>query len=61
MASRVSDIDRKREKGIPYLSDLTTAERSNALRRVEENIAIIQMVQTSLNRRAGSYALRWNG
>jgi hypothetical protein len=55
-AWRVRDIDRKREKSFPFLSNLSSAERELALRRMHENLAITRLVQDSLARRASSYS-----
>jgi hypothetical protein len=54
-ATRVVDIDLKREQSLRYISQLSKAERANALRRINVNRAIVEWVCESLNRRAASY------
>lgn len=54
-AWRVRDIDRKREKSFPFLSNLSPVERDRALRRIHENFAIARLVQDLLARRASAY------
>jgi hypothetical protein len=57
VAGQVADADRKRGKGLAYLSNLTAEERSNAVRRIEENAAIVRWVQESLRERVASYGI----
>jgi hypothetical protein len=56
-AHHVADLDRKRAKSLGYVSKLTAEERSNAMRRMEENKAIVRWVRESLHERAASYHL----
>lgn len=55
IASRVADMDRKRQQSLAYVSDLDEEERSNALARVAENYLVIEWVHRSLNERAAGY------
>lgn len=54
-ASRVIDIDQKRQKSMAYVSDLTKKEHINALRRIRENAHVVAIVQQSLADRSASY------
>ena len=54
-ASRVIDIDQKRRRSLAYVSALSPDERKNALRRINENAAIVAWVRESLARRVASY------
>jgi hypothetical protein len=54
-AGTVLDVDHKRQKSLFYVASLTPAEHDNALRRVGENAAIVDMVRDSLARRIASY------
>jgi hypothetical protein len=54
-ASRVLDIDSKRRKSLFYVSSLSERERTNALRRVDENASIVVMVRRSLDERVAAY------
>jgi hypothetical protein len=54
-ATRVLDIDQKRQLSLNYVSELSRAERDDALRRIKVNAAIVAWVQESLDRRAASY------
>lgn len=54
-AGRVLDIDRKRRKSLAYVSSLAPGERKNALRRIQENAAIVGLVDARLSQRASSY------
>lgn len=54
-AGRVIDIDRKRRKSFAYVSSHPPGERKNALRRIEENAAVVGMVHVRLGLRASSY------
>ena len=56
-ARYVIDVDRKREKAIPYVSALTEEERHNTLQRISENRNIVLWVQGSLQERAVSYKI----
>jgi len=54
-ASRVLGIDRKRERSLSYVSSLSSSERRNAERRINENAAIVSMVRGKLDERVVSY------
>jgi hypothetical protein len=54
-AGRVIDIDQKRRKSLSYVSTRVAGERKNALRRIEENAAVVGMVHVRLSLRASSY------
>jgi hypothetical protein len=54
-AGRVIDIDQKRQKSLVYISALSKAERANALRRIRENIHVLDIVRISLANRVISY------
>lgn len=54
-ASRVLDIDSKRRKSLFYVVSLSPGERTNALRRIDENASIVAMVRRSLDQRIASY------
>jgi hypothetical protein len=53
-AGRVLDMDRKRQKSLAYVRP-SQGEYSNAMRRVEENKAVVGMVYTRLAQRIDSY------
>ena len=54
-AARVIDLDAKRRESLQYITDLPKSERDNALRRVRENAAIVNLVSTRLRQRVASY------
>lgn len=54
-AGTVLDLDHKRKKSLFYVANLSPAEHDNALRRVSENAAIVDMVRDSLAQRVASY------
>jgi uncharacterized protein YutD len=54
-AARVLDIDAKRRKSFAYIPEVSKYEVVNAKRRMNENAAIVAMVQRSLDRRVASY------
>ena len=54
-AGRVIDIDQRRQKSLVYISALSKAERANALRRIRENIHVLDIVRVSLANRVISY------
>ena len=56
-AARVLDIDQKRRKSLAYISDVSPMERSNALRRIQENASIVAMVRAKLAQRAAAYRI----
>jgi hypothetical protein len=53
----VSDMDRKREKSLGYISGLTDEELGNTVTRIRENDAIVRWVKESVNERVESYRL----
>lgn len=55
VASRVLDIDRKREKSIAYFADLSARERVNARRRMAENTLIVAWVRHLVRERIAAY------
>ena len=54
-ARYVLEMDRKREKALAYVSNLTAEERDNTFQRIAENRNIVRWVQESLSERAESY------
>ena len=56
-AVRVIELDRKRNASLTLVSELSPAERADAIARMEENTLIVQWVQQCLERRISSY--RW--
>lgn len=54
-AARVADMDAKRRKSLAFVSELSPAERANALRRNRENALILAWVRDTLGQRASSY------
>lgn len=54
-AGRVLDIDRKRRKSLAYVRSLNAGARANALRRIDENKAVVTVVRARLGERAASY------
>src|SRR5712692_1272229 len=56
-AVRVIELDKKRNASLKLVSELSPAERSDAVARMEENTLIVQWVQQCLERRVSSY--RW--
>ena len=44
-AGRVIDIDQKRQKSLAYVAVLSKAERANALRRIRENVHVVDVVR----------------
>jgi hypothetical protein len=56
-ARHVSDMDRKRERSLAYVTNLSPEERHNTLQRIEENKAIVKWTQASLHERVASYQL----
>lgn len=56
-ADRVIGLDRKRHASLKYISELSPAERGDAVARMEENALIVQWVRQCLQRRISSY--RW--
>lgn len=55
VANRVTDLDRKREQSLNFISDPTPFEAVNARRRVIENALIVAWVQRSLQERCAGY------
>jgi hypothetical protein len=60
MARRVMEADRKRQAVMQTLTDVSSAERFNALARVSENNLTIAWVEASLARRAAGYRFALN-
>jgi hypothetical protein len=56
-AARVIELDRKRNASLKMVSELSPAERADAIARMEENSLIVQWVQQCLEQRISSY--RW--
>jgi hypothetical protein len=56
-ASRVIELDRKRDASLKLVSELSPREHADAVARMEENSLIVQWVQQCLERRVSSY--RW--
>jgi hypothetical protein len=54
-ATRVLEIDRKRRQSMAFIHDLSPFERDHALRRINENAAIVPLVREMLARRLVSY------
>jgi hypothetical protein len=54
-ASRVVDLDAKRNKSLAFIPGLTAAERTNTLNRIKENDRVIAQVRVSLSRRVANY------
>jgi hypothetical protein len=55
VATRVGDMDRKRERSLAFVSELTADEEQNALARNRENALIVAWVCRSLNARVDSF------
>jgi hypothetical protein len=55
IAQRVADMDHKRDSVLALASTSSTAERSNARRRNQENVAIVMRVCRALGERMVSY------
>src|SRR5262245_47782430 len=55
VASRVAELDRKREQSLAYVANLTFDEAANAGVRVAENAIILAWVQKCLGVRAAAY------
>jgi hypothetical protein len=53
-AARVLDLDHKRRKSMAFIQ-LAPSERANALRRMDENAAVVSLVRWSLKQRVESY------
>jgi len=56
-AHYVIDMDKKRERGLAYVTGLTETERYNTHQRMAENRNIVAWVQGSLQERAASYKI----
>jgi hypothetical protein len=54
-ATRVFDLDRKRNASLAHISELSPRERADAVARMEENTLIVQWVQQCLEQRISSY------
>ncbi len=57
IARRVADLDKKREKSLAIVSNLTVEEKANTLNRIRENTCVTQWVHASLLERAASYRI----
>ncbi len=55
VAAIVTDMDNKRAKSMPFVTDLSEFERKNAVKRMTENQVAIGWVQYSLHRRVEAY------
>jgi hypothetical protein len=53
----VSDMDRKRERSLAYITDISREEMQNTVTRMRENAAITKWVKTSVNERIESYRI----
>lgn len=53
-ATRVLDMDQKRQKALDYVS-VSRTERANARLRMRENVAIVSLTRTKLTQREGCY------
>jgi hypothetical protein len=60
MARRVIDTDRKRQATMDVLTDISPAERLNALARIAENNLTIAWVEASLSQRGAGYRFALN-
>ena len=56
-ARYVTDMDRKREKALAYVSNLTQEEQVNTTQRIRENQIIVHWVQGALHERAAAYKM----
>jgi hypothetical protein len=54
-ATRVLDIDQKREKSLAYVRDVSPVERKNAKLRMRENAAIVVLTREKLMQREACY------
>lgn len=54
-ARYVLDMDRKREKAMNHVTQLTVEERDNTLQRIAQNRKIVLWVQGSLQERVAAY------
>ena len=54
-ATYVLDIDLKRRKSLAYISGLSSSERDNALRRINENASLVSLVRAKLAQRVSAY------
>lgn len=54
-AARVLDIDAKRRQALRHIREMSPFERENAGKRMAENVAIVAMVRSALDRRVSSY------
>ena len=51
----VSDLDRKRERGLGFVRGLSDEEMQNTVTRIRENDSIVRWVKESVNERVESY------
>lgn len=54
-AARVLDIDQKRRKSLAHIADVSSMERTNALRRIRENASLVSLVRAKLADRVMGY------
>ncbi len=54
-AARVLDIDGKRRRSLAFIAQVSPYERENALRRTQENAAIVALVRGTLAERVAGY------
>ena len=55
VAERVLELDKKRNASLKVIAELSPAERTDALARMDENALIVQWVQQCLQRRIAAY------
>ncbi len=55
VARHVADMDRRRDRSLAYVSDLSREEYANTVQRMRENESISRWVHQSLRERAASY------
>jgi hypothetical protein len=53
----VTDMDRKRNQSLNYITNLSGEEQTNTVTRMRENEAIVRWVQESVRERAASYQI----
>jgi hypothetical protein len=55
VARYVSDMDKKRNQSLDYVSNLSKEEKDNVIQRMRENEAVMRWVNGTLHERAASY------
>jgi hypothetical protein len=53
----VADLDRKRERSLAYITNISEEELQNTMTRIKENAAITRWVETSVQERIESYRI----